>query len=98
MFWIAKGHCHYSQKETAQAAACYEKALRLPNGKENRHLLFLRFGSICLEKDEAELAKRVFLLGVQKHPSPYMWLAIGHTCFQVGLWQCLQEEIIFKKF
>jgi len=73
----------YETGDHVQAAAAYEKALHLPVGKENRHLMYLRYGTLSLEAGNWEIAKKVFLHGVQKYPTPYMWLAIGNTCYAV---------------
>jgi hypothetical protein len=71
--------------ETFDATQNYETALRLPVGKENRHLLYLRFGTLSLDNGNYDTAKRVFLYGIQKYPTPTLWLAIGNTCYTVRM-------------
>jgi len=82
---MLKGHCHYEVGQNAKAVTCYETALRLPVGKENRHLLYLRYGSLSIDGANSETAKKVFMHGIQKYPTPYMWLATGNTCYLVKL-------------
>lgn len=81
IFWALEGHCHYMMGNTEEALRCYETALKLPSINENRHLLYLRFGSLILNSDQqSKLAKRVFLHAVGRYPTPSMWLSLGNAC------------------
>ncbi|ODM97360.1 Cilia- and flagella-associated protein 70 [Orchesella cincta] len=82
MYWALQGHCYYCIGNTQGAIHSYERALKLPHSNENRHLLYLRYGSLVLDSGKSKLAKRVFLHGVSKYPTPYMWLALGNASFQ----------------
>lgn len=82
MYLALEGHCNYVLGKNQEAIACYEKALKMPHTNENRHLLYLRYGSLVLDLGKSKIAKRVFLHGVTKYPTPYMWLALGSACFQ----------------
>ncbi|CAL8130654.1 unnamed protein product [Orchesella dallaii] len=82
MYWALQGHCYYCIGNTDGAIQSYERALKLPHSNENRHLLYLRYGSLVLDNGKSKLAKRVFLHGVSKYPTPYMWLALGNASFQ----------------
>lgn len=77
IYHALEGHCYYMLGFSQQAVDSYERALKLPHSNENRHLLYLRYGSLVLDQSKSKIAKRVFLHGVSKYPTPYMWLALG---------------------
>jgi len=81
--WILRGHCYYELEDFAEASKCYEVVLRLPPGEENRHLVYLRFGLMAMkgESPDPDEAKRIFLYGIQKYPTPALWMAAGNACY-----------------
>lgn len=82
--WTLQGHAYYDLRENESALASYVRGLMLPHGRESLHLIHLRFGTLCNDNGDAQTAKRIFIKRVNVAPTPYLWIAIGTSCYNVS--------------
>ncbi|XP_026095970.1 cilia- and flagella-associated protein 70 [Carassius auratus] len=81
--WALWGHLHYQKGDYAQAQSCYERTLDSVLDASDTHSIFLRLGSIYLQKGECDKAKPVFLRACKRSPSCLTWLRLGIACYRL---------------
>uniref|UniRef100_A0A672NPY7 Uncharacterized protein n=1 Tax=Sinocyclocheilus grahami TaxID=75366 RepID=A0A672NPY7_SINGR len=63
---------------------CYERTLDSVLDASDTHSIYLRLGSIYLQKGEYEKARPVFLRACKRSPSCLTWLRLGIACYRVS--------------
>uniref|UniRef100_A0A672NGE5 Cilia and flagella associated protein 70 n=2 Tax=Sinocyclocheilus TaxID=75365 RepID=A0A672NGE5_SINGR len=81
--WALWGHLHYEKGDYSQAQSCYERTLDSVLDASDTHSIYLRLGSIYLQKGEYEKARPVFLRACKRSPSCLTWLRLGIACYRV---------------
>uniref|UniRef100_A0A8C1UA43 Cilia and flagella associated protein 70 n=1 Tax=Cyprinus carpio TaxID=7962 RepID=A0A8C1UA43_CYPCA len=81
--WALWGHLHYEKGDYSQAQSCYERTLDSVLDASDTHSIYLRLGSIYLQKGEYEKAKPVFLRACKRSPSCLTWLRLGIACYRL---------------
>uniref|UniRef100_A0A671T7N7 Cilia and flagella associated protein 70 n=1 Tax=Sinocyclocheilus anshuiensis TaxID=1608454 RepID=A0A671T7N7_9TELE len=81
--WALWGHLHYEKGDYAQAQNCYERTLDSVLDASDTHSIYLRLGSIYLQKGEYEKARPVFLRACKRSPSCLTWLRLGIACYRL---------------
>ncbi|XP_043090031.1 cilia- and flagella-associated protein 70 [Puntigrus tetrazona] len=81
--WALWGHLHHEKGDSAQAQSCYERTLDSVLDASDTHSVYLRLGSIYLQKGEHEKAKAVFLRACKRSPSCLTWLRLGIACYRL---------------
>ncbi|XP_034987278.1 cilia- and flagella-associated protein 70 isoform X2 [Zootoca vivipara] len=81
--WAQKGHLCYLTGDFAEAKACYERTISFVTDAKDMHFVYLRLGSIYLERKEYEKAKDIYLLASKKSPSCLTWLGVGIACYRL---------------
>uniref|UniRef100_A0A9J7XE48 Cilia and flagella associated protein 70 n=1 Tax=Cyprinus carpio carpio TaxID=630221 RepID=A0A9J7XE48_CYPCA len=80
--WALWGHLHYEKGDYFHAQSCYERTLDSVLDASDTHSIYLRLGSIYLQKGEYEKAKPVFLRACKRSPSCLTWLRLGIACYR----------------
>uniref|UniRef100_A0A8C1I1E7 Cilia and flagella associated protein 70 n=1 Tax=Cyprinus carpio carpio TaxID=630221 RepID=A0A8C1I1E7_CYPCA len=81
--WALWGHLHYEKGDYFHAQSCYERTLDSVLDASDTHSIYLRLGSIYLQKGEYEKAKPVFLRACKRSPSCLTWLRLGIACYRL---------------
>ncbi|XP_062841100.1 cilia- and flagella-associated protein 70, partial [Trichomycterus rosablanca] len=82
--WALYGHLHYTLKDYDQAQKCYDRTLDFVTDASDTHLIYLRLGSIYLQKGQYEKAKSTYILACKRSPSCLTWLGLGSACYRLG--------------
>uniref|UniRef100_A0A670K4E2 Cilia and flagella associated protein 70 n=1 Tax=Podarcis muralis TaxID=64176 RepID=A0A670K4E2_PODMU len=81
--WAQKGHLCYLTGDFGEAKACYERTISFVTDAKDMHFVYLRLGSIYLERKEYDKAKDIYLLASKKSPSCLTWLGVGIACYRL---------------
>ncbi|XP_060748472.1 cilia- and flagella-associated protein 70 [Tachysurus vachellii] len=82
--WALCGHMYYMIKDYNQAQESYERTLDFVTDASDTHTVYLRLGSIYLQKEQYEKAKPTYLLACKSSPSCLTWLGLGIACYRLG--------------
>ncbi|XP_061455849.1 cilia- and flagella-associated protein 70 isoform X3 [Rhineura floridana] len=81
--WAQKGHLCYLTGDFTEAKACYERTVSFVTNAKDMHFVYLRLGTIYLERKEYDKAKHIYLLASKKSPSCLTWLGVGIACYRL---------------
>ncbi|NXJ80316.1 CFA70 protein, partial [Trogon melanurus] len=81
--WAQKGHLGYLKKDFDEAKECYERTISFLEDAADMHFIYLRLGSIYLEKKEYGRAKQTYLLACKNSASCLTWLGVGIACYRL---------------
>ncbi|XP_048348434.1 cilia- and flagella-associated protein 70 isoform X2 [Sphaerodactylus townsendi] len=81
--WAQKGHCCYLTENFSEAKDCYERTISFVSDASDMHSVYLKLGSIYLERKEHDKAKNIFLLASMKCPSCLTWMGVGKACYRL---------------
>uniref|UniRef100_A0A670K6W8 Cilia and flagella associated protein 70 n=1 Tax=Podarcis muralis TaxID=64176 RepID=A0A670K6W8_PODMU len=76
-------HLCYLTGDFGEAKACYERTISFVTDAKDMHFVYLRLGSIYLERKEYDKAKDIYLLASKKSPSCLTWLGVGIACYRL---------------
>uniref|UniRef100_A0A4W5KTD9 Cilia and flagella associated protein 70 n=1 Tax=Hucho hucho TaxID=62062 RepID=A0A4W5KTD9_9TELE len=82
--WALFGHIHHLTGEFGKAQECYERTLDFVTDATDTHPIYLRLGSIYLQKGEFQRAKTTYLRACKSSPSCLTWLGLGIACYRLG--------------
>ncbi|XP_031749234.1 cilia- and flagella-associated protein 70 isoform X2 [Xenopus tropicalis] len=81
--WALKGHLNFLSGRKSEAKGCYEHTLSLVSDASDMHPVYLRLGSIYLDEEEYEKAKKTYLLACKQSPTCLTWLGAGIACYRL---------------
>ncbi|KAG8433436.1 hypothetical protein GDO86_017639 [Hymenochirus boettgeri] len=81
--WALKGHLHFLSGQNSKARDCYEHTISLVADASDMHPVYLRLGSIYLDQDEYEKAKKTYLQACKQSPTCLTWLGVGIACYRL---------------
>ncbi|XP_058266386.1 cilia- and flagella-associated protein 70 isoform X3 [Hemibagrus wyckioides] len=81
--WALYGHMHYMMKDYNQAQDSYERTLDFVTDASDTHPVYLRLGSIYIQKGQYDKAKPTYMLACKSSPSCLTWLGLGIACYRL---------------
>ncbi|KAK3520313.1 hypothetical protein QTP70_021357 [Hemibagrus guttatus] len=81
--WALYGHMHYMIKDYNQAQDSYERTLDFVTDASDTHPVYLRLGSIYIQKGQYDKAKPTYMLACKSSPSCLTWLGLGIACYRL---------------
>ncbi|XP_026771916.3 cilia- and flagella-associated protein 70 isoform X1 [Pangasianodon hypophthalmus] len=82
--WALYGHVYYMMKDYNQAQESYERTLDFVTDASDTHPVYLRLGSIYLQKGQYDKAKPTYMHACKSSPSCLTWLGLGIACYRLG--------------
>ncbi|XP_017339919.1 cilia- and flagella-associated protein 70 isoform X1 [Ictalurus punctatus] len=82
--WALYGHVYYMIKDYNQAQESYERTLDFVTEASDTHPVYLRLGSIYLQKGQYDKAKPTYMHACKCFPSCLTWLGLGIACYRLG--------------
>uniref|UniRef100_A0A672NL15 Uncharacterized protein n=1 Tax=Sinocyclocheilus grahami TaxID=75366 RepID=A0A672NL15_SINGR len=95
--WALWGHLHYEKGDYSQAQSCYERTLDSVLDASDTHSIYLRLGSIYLQKGEleelTEAEEALTEANALNNRNPEVWGYLSLVCLRMNL----QEESLLEE-
>jgi len=94
--WTLLAHSQFLQKQSNEAIASYEKALKV-RAEPMDNAVYLRLGQLLLDNggpEQLERAKQVFLKACTTFSTASSWLGVGIACYMRGQYDQAEEALV----